>query len=465
MDTDFWPIIARTTPESGDPEHHARAITQHLVASGTDATLRFAGSFDEALDTLYHWDLWGAAYLALGGCSDDAFEYLRAWVIGAGEVTWALSRDDPQQLFVQLLEGATDPETRWAELGIYAGEPILYAAGRAHEELTGHWLPVRSRPMPAEPAGHEWEEYELTDRFPVLAARLPPNWWGEVEPGAGDLFQLVAEVDRGIESFGHGDHATAAEILEPFVESADLWRNIQGLQDRRIDVAYIVGIGRLMTGDVEGAGAALRLVEADIPGADHVRRALAQVELARGRLDEASRFIIDSPGAARMDRVLATKLAFRRGDIDGVIRRVQDELHAPIDPHDHVWDVAGAFQEIGRILAEIGNVDTAEIAFRATEHLLADAPDDLPLVAHKRLLEVSIKRLRGLPQQALDGLAALRDRLDGTDLAEWHRERARALSQLGRAEDAAAAYQASIEGFDSAGERWEALATRDEAGA
>ena len=46
-------------------------------------------SFQETLDALmersYSWDLWGAAYVIYGGCSDDAFDYFRAALIMQGE--------------------------------------------------------------------------------------------------------------------------------------------------------------------------------------------------------------------------------------------------------------------------------------------------------------------------------------------------------------------------------------------
>lgn len=92
-----------------------------LTAAGTEQILEYAASFDEAMDALYTWSLWGAAYLALAGCSDDAFEYLRAWIVAAGERTWARAVDNPEGLFVELLDGNRDPDSRWVELGLHGG--------------------------------------------------------------------------------------------------------------------------------------------------------------------------------------------------------------------------------------------------------------------------------------------------------------------------------------------------------
>jgi hypothetical protein len=32
----------------------------------------------------YTWDLWGAAFIINGGCSDDGFQYFRWWLISRG---------------------------------------------------------------------------------------------------------------------------------------------------------------------------------------------------------------------------------------------------------------------------------------------------------------------------------------------------------------------------------------------
>jgi tetratricopeptide (TPR) repeat protein len=253
-------------------------------------------------------------------------------------------------------------------------------------------------------------------------------------------------------------------MLDPLVDDVDAWNTIRDMSDLRIDVAYIVGIGRLQRGDVEGASAALHLVESDVADADHVRRALAQVELARGDLEEAARFIVDSPEASRLDRVLAAKLAWRIGDTEGAVRRARQEMTASLDPGEHVWDVAGAILQIGRILADAGETDEAELAARAMANLLGDAPEDLPLLVHLRLLLASVVRLQGRAEDVLDDLEDLRLVCEGSDLGECLRERARSLAAIGRAEESRSTYREAVGAFDSAGERWEADATRREAG-
>jgi hypothetical protein len=86
----------------------------------------------------------------------------------------------------------------------------------------------------------------------------------------------------------------------------------------------------------------------------------------------------------------------------------------------------------------------------------------LPLLTHLALLEASIDRQEGRPKKALKRLDRLHG-MQGSDLAEWHRERARTQLTMGRDGDAELSYRAAVSAFESAGERWEAETTRTEA--
>lgn len=463
----FWSLIEDTRPPDWDPPAHARAITNVLAAAGTEQIFEYAASFDEAMDALYTWSLWGAAYLALAGCSDDAFEYLRAWIVAAGERTWARAVDNPEGLFVELLDGNRDPDSRWMELGLHEGESLLYAGGIAHEQLTGEWLPGRSRPHPEAPAGEEWDEDALPSIFSDLSAALPEGWWeGEWPPdslpGAGDALRVMVQVERGLDAFSQGDHAGAGRLLEEIVDDPAQWAQVA--EDRRVDVAYIVGIGRLLSGDVDGAAVSLLLVESRLTEADHVRRALAQVELARGELESASRWIDSTEEASRLDRALAAKLAWRRGDREEAVRRAAAEMTISVTPDEHPWDVAGTAYQLGQIFADAGDVDDAVLAVGVMTHLLERAPKDLPLLTHLQILVAAITRLQGRPHDALRSLRRLRKDLSGTDLAECLREEARSERALGSTQKAAVLYQASVDAFEAAGERWDMAATRAETG-
>lgn len=458
MTSEFWRLIDQTRPDDPDPSGHAAALTRRLVAGGPEAVLGFAESFDRAMDALYRWDLWGAAHFAFSGCGDDGFEYLRAWMIGAGEETWALAMSDPEQAFVDLLGHSTDPDGRWDELRIHEGEGLLYAAGSAHEELTGDWLRSRYAPHPSQPVGNEWAEDSLPQLYPRLAAALPEDWWVRSDQAATGVALLV---ETGIAAFADGDHVAANALLAPLINDLQSWQLIP--EDRVGDVAYAVGISRLLGGDVEGSADALRMASDAIESHPHLRRALAQVELASGELDLAESHLDDSEVAEAWDRVLSAKLAWRRGRTEEALARAVAELDRSAGHDDHPWDIAGRLQQIGQIFVEAGDGDLVKQALDEIEPYLAGAPDGLPLLSQVELLRASVSRMQR-PDEALAILEAMSERCEGTDLAECLREMARCQAALGDRAGSARSYGSSIDAFASAGERWEAGFTASEAG-
>ncbi len=106
----------------------------------------------------YRWDLWAAAYIINGGCSDDGFEYFRAWLIAQGERVFHDALADPETL-VDRAEPDAD------------AEGMLYAAAAAYESRVGARLPRGVAP-PSNPAGEPWSEEDLPRMYPRLWARF-----------------------------------------------------------------------------------------------------------------------------------------------------------------------------------------------------------------------------------------------------------------------------------------------------
>ena len=80
----FWEIIetARASAAPGRPVH--RCLARHLAALTEQEILEYQERFDEVHGALYRWDVWAAAYLIGGGCSDDSFIDFRAGLIAPG---------------------------------------------------------------------------------------------------------------------------------------------------------------------------------------------------------------------------------------------------------------------------------------------------------------------------------------------------------------------------------------------
>ena len=55
-----------------------------LAARAAQEIIEFDRIFMTLYCESYSWNLWGAAYVINGGCSDDGFDYFRAWLIAMG---------------------------------------------------------------------------------------------------------------------------------------------------------------------------------------------------------------------------------------------------------------------------------------------------------------------------------------------------------------------------------------------
>lgn len=161
---EFWSIINFSRLRSGgSPERHAEILAEDLQNLDPDEIVAFDRLFSEYHLRAYSWDLWGAAYLIGGGCSDDGFMDFRTWLISRGEEVYQAVLTDPDSLSGLVRESDGDCRV----------EEFAYAATRAWEKKTG--LPGDAFPEPRdstgpleETRGTEWTEKDLPARFPKL---------------------------------------------------------------------------------------------------------------------------------------------------------------------------------------------------------------------------------------------------------------------------------------------------------
>ncbi|MEU4995174.1 DUF4240 domain-containing protein [Streptomyces sp. NPDC021622] len=165
-ETEFWEIVDRTrVAAEGDPEDHADLLAERLLELEPDMVLDFARHFEARYNRAYRWDLWGAAWILLGGVSDDAFDYFRCWLIGQGREVFEGALHDPDSL-ADLLEDF-DEEIDGD------GEELGYAADEAYEQLTGVVTPdLGIAPAPPEPEGTPLD----FENNSVMAQRYPKLW-------------------------------------------------------------------------------------------------------------------------------------------------------------------------------------------------------------------------------------------------------------------------------------------------
>jgi hypothetical protein len=111
----------------------------------------------------YRWDLWAAAYIINGSCSDDGFDYFRGWLIAQGRGSFYAALADPETL-VDVL-----PADGLAGDGVEC-EDMLSIGSVAYERRTGIELPFRPGTRADEPAGEPWDEEEIEMLLPRLSA-------------------------------------------------------------------------------------------------------------------------------------------------------------------------------------------------------------------------------------------------------------------------------------------------------
>ena len=146
----FWKIIdASREKASGDAETQLAALRESLELLAPEDVAAFAEHFDTCDVIAYRWDLWAAAYILNGGCSDDAFTDFRASLICRGHDVFERAVSHPDSLADLTLDDA--------ENDLFF-EGFQYIPGEVYEAKTGRDLPPRKTPFPTDPEGSEWED-------------------------------------------------------------------------------------------------------------------------------------------------------------------------------------------------------------------------------------------------------------------------------------------------------------------
>ena len=93
---DFWRHIEAA--RSRNPGAYELGLRNQLEALSIADIVGFREHFDRLFDAAYRWDLWGAAYLIEGGCSDDGFTDFRYGLIALGQRTFEAALAKPDSL-------------------------------------------------------------------------------------------------------------------------------------------------------------------------------------------------------------------------------------------------------------------------------------------------------------------------------------------------------------------------------
>ncbi len=169
MDVDeLWGLIEHASTQ-GRVLQDADEVASRLVERLAEMPAERIVSADEQLRTLaaraYGWELWGAAYVINGGCSDDGFEYFRAWLIAQGERVYNDALTDPDSL-ASLFSPGQRVEAE--------SEAMLGATWEAYRIRTDSDLP-RGVTVNEPALGEGWnleDRREMASRYPKLTERF-----------------------------------------------------------------------------------------------------------------------------------------------------------------------------------------------------------------------------------------------------------------------------------------------------
>ncbi len=156
----FWNIVDRVHRASpGNMMQKSLLLGDELRNLPAPEVKSFADHFDDCADRAYTWELWAAAYIIGGGCSDDAFSDFRSTLISQGKETFERVVAMPETLAEMEVDG---------ESAFYEG--YQYMALTVYRRKTGQ-LPIRSKPQPEDPAGTPWKEEAVAGLYPRLAKK------------------------------------------------------------------------------------------------------------------------------------------------------------------------------------------------------------------------------------------------------------------------------------------------------
>ena len=150
----FWDLIEAAKRGSESDAEQMYLLLTALETFKASEIKNFRLILETQMDSLLHWDVWALAFFAMGGCSDDAFDYFRQWLILQGRDLAATARHDVQKL------------ERLPARNLQV-EALLSIPEVAYESRSGKPLKLAKR-KPALVKGKAWEESDLQDRYPIL---------------------------------------------------------------------------------------------------------------------------------------------------------------------------------------------------------------------------------------------------------------------------------------------------------
>ncbi|MBG0568743.1 DUF4240 domain-containing protein [Actinoplanes aureus] len=174
---DFWAVIDRATADRpASPAEVADRAVADLATRDPEEIVAWGRHLDKVLAASGTEDLWAAAYLINGGCTEEGFDSFRGWLVAHGRKAVSTSVQSPD-----VLAGLPAVQAASENGAVFEAEEVLSIAARAYEKATGEPLPAAGdRPRTRPEVGDLWDfdnEDEMRRRLPRLSALFlePPE--------------------------------------------------------------------------------------------------------------------------------------------------------------------------------------------------------------------------------------------------------------------------------------------------
>ncbi|MEU6071990.1 DUF4240 domain-containing protein [Streptomyces sp. NPDC047082] len=233
MDTEaFWRLLG-TAEDSGEPLDDA--VAAQLAAMPAEEILAFEHRFTQLRHAIHRWDVWAAAYLIGGGCSDDRFCDFTAGLVALGPHWYNRANACPDELAehpaVQAAAATGDQEAVFAE-------DFSFVSCRAYAQLTGNedgfweaWETAAARtPRTRRTETRAWASRSISTT-PTRCAGDCRGWPPSTPPPADpppvhrlDLLQNMLRIESGSRASRRAHRAVS---LSPTTETAQRSANLR----------------------------------------------------------------------------------------------------------------------------------------------------------------------------------------------------------------------------------------------
>lgn len=173
---DFWAVIERATADRpGSPAEVAERAVAELAGREPDEIVAWGRHLDKVMAASGKEDLWAAAYLINGGCSDEGFDHFRGWLVANGREVLAAAVRNPDTL-AKLASVRAAASTG----AVFEAEEVLGIAAEAYTKATGEEFPPSDAPPGRPDPAMLWDfddEEEMQRRLPELSSLFlaPPD--------------------------------------------------------------------------------------------------------------------------------------------------------------------------------------------------------------------------------------------------------------------------------------------------